>query len=127
MQDDRFMRDPIDENGWIMLTGSIEHVIYSNEENGYAICDLGTEDGDIVTITGLLPYVGEGDVMKVYGKWVHNPKYGRQFKVEQSEKQLPADRAAILRYLSSGAIKGVGPKTAKRIVDLFGEETFDVK
>ena len=126
MQDDRFMRDPIDENGWIMLTGSIEHVIYSNEENGYAICDLGTEDGDIVTITGLLPYVGEGDVMKVYGKWVHNPKYGRQFKVEQSEKQLPADRAAILRYLSSGAIKGVGPKTAKRIVDLFGEETFDV-
>ncbi|MBQ1230015.1 MAG: ATP-dependent RecD-like DNA helicase [Clostridia bacterium] len=126
MQDDRFMRDPIDENGWIMLTGSIEHVIYSNEENGYAICDLGTEDGDIVTITGLLPYVGEGDVVKVYGKWVHNPKYGRQFKVEQSEKQLPADRAAILRYLSSGAIKGVGPKTAKRIVDLFGEEAFDV-
>lgn len=126
MQEDRFMRDPIDENGLIMLTGSIERVIYSNEDNGYAICDLGTEDGDIVTITGLLPYVGEGDVMKVYGKWVHNPKYGRQFKVEQSEKQLPADRAAILRYLSSGAIKGVGPKTAKRIVDLFGEETFDV-
>jgi len=57
---------------------------------------------------------------------VHNPKYGRQFKVEQSEKQLPADRASILRYLSSGTIKGIGPKTAQRIVDEFGDETFDV-
>ena len=101
-------------------------MIYANEENGFAICDLGTEEGELITVTGHLPYVGEGDVLTVYGKWVHNPKYGRQFKAEQSEKQLPADRAAILRYLSSGAIKGLGPKTAKRVVDTFGEETFDV-
>ena len=64
--------------------------------------------------------------MSVFGKWVHNPKYGRQFKVERLEKQLPADKASILRYLSSGAIKGIGPKIAQRIVDEFGEETFDI-
>ena len=117
---------PMDENGLIKLSGSIEHVIYSNEENGFAICDLGTDTDDLVTVTGILPYIGEGDVVTVYGRWVHNPKYGRQFKVEQFEKQLPADRASILRYLSSGTIKGIGPKTAQRIVDEFGDETFDV-
>ena len=116
----------IDENGLIKLSGSIEHVIYSNEENGFAICDLGTDTDDLVTVTGILPYIGEGDVVTVYGRWVHNPKYGRQFKVEQFEKQLPADRASILRYLSSGTVKGIGPKTAQRIVDEFGDETFDV-
>ncbi|MBR2721153.1 MAG: ATP-dependent RecD-like DNA helicase [Clostridia bacterium] len=111
----------------IRISGSIEHVIYANEDNGYAICDMGTDDGDeLITITGTLPYIGEGDLITVYGVWVHNPKYGRQFRVEQFEKQLPADVSSILRYLASGAIKGVGPKTAKRIVDEFGEESFEV-
>ena len=124
--EDGFMQGPIDENGLLKLSGSIEHVIYSNDENGFAICDLGTDTDDLITITGILPYIGEGDVVTVWGRWVHNPKYGRQFKVEQSEKQLPADRASMLRYLSSGTIKGIGPKTAQRIVDEFGDETFDV-
>ncbi|MBQ7335585.1 MAG: ATP-dependent RecD-like DNA helicase [Clostridia bacterium] len=124
--DGSFMKEPMDDLGLIKLSGSIEHVIYSNEENGYAICDLGTDADELITITGTLPYIGEGDVVTVYGRWVHNPKYGRQFKVEQSEKQLPADKASILRYLSSGTVKGIGPKTAKRVVDEFGEETFDV-
>ncbi len=123
--DDHFMQGPMDDFGVVQLSGSIEHVIFSNEENGFAICDLGIED-ELVTITGTMPYVGEGDVVTVTGRWVHNPKYGRQFKVEQCEKQLPADRASILRYLSSGTIKGVGPKTAQRIVDAFGEESFDI-
>ncbi len=117
---------PVDDVGVMKLSGSIEHVIYSNEENGFAICDLGTENNELITITGTLPYIGEGDTVTVYGKWVHNPKYGRQFRVEQFEKQLPADTASILRYLSSGAIHGVGPKTAQRIVDKFGEDSFDV-
>ncbi len=124
--DANFMQGPMDEVGTVKLSGSIEHVIYANEENGYAICDLGTDTDELVTITGTLPYIGEGDLVTVYGKWVHNPKYGRQFKVEQAEKQLPADKASMLRYLSSGAIKGIGPKTAKRIIDEFGEESFDV-
>ena len=124
--EDSFMQGPMDDLGVTKLSGSIEHVIYANEDNGYAICDLGTDTDELVTITGTLPYIGEGDVVTVYGKWVHNPKYGRQFKVEQFEKQLPADRASILRYLSSSTIKGIGPKTARRIVDEFGDESFDV-
>ena len=115
-----------DAHGMIRLAGSIEHVIYANEENGFAICDMGTESNELVTITGILPYIGEGDSVTVYGKWVHNPKYGRQFKVESCEKRLPSDAASMLRYLASSAIKGIGPKTAQRIVDQFGDETFDV-
>ena len=115
-----------DDAGLLRLTGSIEHVIYANEDNGFAICDLGTESGDLITITGTLPYVGEGDSVTVYGKWVHNPKYGRQFRVETCERQMPADANSMLRYLASGAIKGIGPKIAQRIVDEFGDETFDV-
>ena len=114
------------EIGLAALSGSVEQVIYFNEDNCYAICDFGTDDDDLVTIVGTLPYVAEGDSLTVFGRWVHNPKYGRQFKVEQFEKRLPADSNAILRYLSSRAIKGIGPKTAKKIVDEFGEDTFDV-
>ena len=114
------------EIGLSALSGSIEAVIYSNEDNGYAICEFGTDDDELVTIVGTMPYVCEGDSMTVFGRWVHNAKYGRQFKVEQFEKRLPADVSAILRYLSSRAIKGIGPKTAKKIVDEFGEDTFDV-
>ncbi len=128
MEEKGFMQGPMEmeTDGLLRLKGSIEHVIFANEENGFAICDLGTEDDDLVTVTGIMPYVGEGDTVTVYGKWVHNPKYGRQFRVTSCEKQLPADSAAILRYLSARSIKGIGPKLAKKIVDEFGEETFDV-
>lgn len=108
------------------LRGSVESIIYANEENGYTIFDFGTEQNELVTAVGILPFLAEGDELTLLGKWVHNPKYGRQFKVEQFEKRLPSDSAAILRYLSSGAIKGIGPKTAKKIVDRFGEETFEI-
>lgn len=115
-----------DDTGLQRIAGSIEHIIFANQENGFAICDLGTEQGELVTITGSLPYIGEGDNVTVFGKWIHNPKYGRQFRVESCERQLPADAASMLRYLASGAIKGIGPKTAQRIVEEFGDETFDV-
>ncbi len=108
------------------LTGSVEGIIYANEENGYAIFDFGTEQNELITAVGTLPYLAEGDELTLLGHWIHNPKYGRQFRVEQFEKRLPSDASAILRYLASGAIKGVGPKKAQKIVDLFGEDTFDV-
>ena len=86
------------------LSGSVESIIYANEENGYTILDFGTDQNELVTLVGTIPYVAEGDELTVYGKWVHNPKYGRQFQVQQLEKRLPSDAAAILRYLSSGAV-----------------------
>ncbi len=108
------------------LSGCVEGIIYANEENGYTVCDLGTDDDDIVTLTGIMPYLCEGDRLTVWGEWKHNPKYGRQFSVVEYEKELPANAMAILRYLSSGAIKGVGKKTAQKIVDEFGDNTLDV-
>ncbi len=120
------MEDVRDTSGLEKLSGSVEGVIYANEENGYTILDFGTEENELVTLVGTIPYVSEGDELTVFGKWVHNPKYGRQFQVEQFEKRLPSDAAAILRYLSSGAVKGIGPKKAQKLVDLFGEDTFDV-
>ena len=115
------------DGGLIRISGSIESVIYSNEENGYAICDMGTDDGDeMITIVGTLPMITEGDCVAVWGRWTHNPKYGKQFRVEQYEREMPADVNAIRRYLASGTIRGVGPKTAERIIAEFGEDTMDV-
>ena len=117
---------PEDGEKLIKLSGSVEQVIYANEENGYLVCDLGTDDDDLITITGIMPYVNEGDSLIVYGEWKHNPKYGRQFVVSQYERYLPANASAILRYLSSGAIKGIGKKTALKIVEEFGDNTLEV-
>ena len=115
-----------DENGLVRISGSIEHIIYFNEENGYSICDMGTDDDELITIVGTMPFLCEGEQLVVYGKWVHNPKYGRQFSVQNYEKVLPADVNSILRYLASGAVKGIGPKMATRIVEAYGEDSFDV-
>ncbi len=108
------------------LCGVVEGVIYTNEENGYGIFDFSTDRQMVVTIVGTLPYVAEGDGLRIWGRWINSPKYGRQFRVEEFEKVLPADSASILRYLSSRAVRGIGPKMAQRIVERFGEETFEV-
>ncbi|MGN1048107.1 MAG: ATP-dependent RecD-like DNA helicase [Eubacteriales bacterium] len=108
------------------VCGTVERIIYQNEENGYTICLLGTSDGDEVTVVGTLPFISEGDSLSICGRWVHNPKYGRQFRADSFERKLPADEESILRYLASGAIKGIGAKTAMKIVDEFGEDAFDV-
>ena len=120
--------DEIVEDGGklIKLSGSVEHVIYSNEENGYMVCDFGTDDDDLITITGIMPYISEGDSLIIYGEWKHNQKYGRQFSVSEYERYMPANASAILRYLSSGAIKGIGKKTALKIVEEFGDNTLEV-
>ena len=118
--------DKSKNDGIETLEGSVEGIIYNNDENGYTILEMCLEKGEIVTAVGIMPYVGEGENLKVYGKWVHNPKYGRQFSVSSYEKVMPADKTSILRYLASGAIKGIGPKTAIKIVELYGEDSFEV-
>lgn len=124
MYDDR----ALDEAGSELqhIDGTVERVIYCNEDNGYTICDIAVIDDEIITAVGIMPMLGEGDKLSLYGNWTHNPKYGRQFSVSQYERVMPADVASILKYLSSRTVKGVGPKTAQRIVDEFGEDTFDV-
>lgn len=117
---------PLNVDGLEHFSGIVENIVFYNEENGYSILDFAIDTNEIVTVVGSLPYVCEGDSLTVYGKWVNNPKYGAQFKIEQYEKIMPTDAAAILKYLSSGGIKGIGPKTAQRIVEHFGDDTFEV-
>ena len=114
-----------DRFGIEKLEGSVEQIVFCNDDNGYTVCDMALED-DIVTVCGIMPMLCEGDRLCVYGKWVHSAKYGRQFSVEQYERVMPADIASMLRYLSSRAIKGIGPKTAAKIIEEFGEDSFDV-
>jgi exodeoxyribonuclease V alpha subunit len=107
------------------IKGQIVDVIYSNEINGYMVAEFKTEN-DTIVITGCLPFIENGDSLKVFGKYVTHPDYGEQFKVETFEKIMPETEEALERYLAGGIISGVGPATAKKIVDRFKEETINV-
>ena len=109
----------------IVLDGVIEEIIFSNEENGYTVCVINAM-GEPVTLVGIMPFVNEGETIRVQGAWQVHATFGRQFRVEYFEKKLPTTSGTILKYLSSGAIKGVGPVTAERIVSRFGEDSLDV-
>jgi len=109
------------------LRGVVDRVIYSNPETGYTVAVLipkGTREE--ITIVGPLVNVNVQDEIRCVGQYVHDKRYGRQFKVDWFETQLPTSREAIERYLSSGAIRGIGKSYAKKLVDYFGEEIFDV-
>ncbi|MDR0273530.1 MAG: ATP-dependent RecD-like DNA helicase [Clostridiales bacterium] len=112
----------------IFLEGSIENIIFHNDENGYTVFSLRAADSDEEEITciAFLSNPLEGENIKISGSWVENPKYGRQFSVAKSERIQPSTLAGIEKYLASGVIKGIGAKTAKLIVARFGENTFEV-
>ena len=107
------------------IEGVIENVIFSNEQNGYSVCELDTGE-ELVTVVGIMPYINAGESIRARGKWETHNAYGKQFKIEYYEKKLPNSSESMIKYLSSGVIKGVGAVTAKRIVEQFGEDTFDV-
>lgn len=106
------------------LEGTLERVVFHNEENGYSVLRFKTSAGDNHTVVGNMADPQVGTSLKLTGEWVENSKFGRQFKMQTYETKLPAGLAGITHYLASGLIKGVGPKTAERIVDAFGEDTF---
>ncbi len=107
------------------LQGSIDEVVFCNEDNGYSVCVLNCM-GEPITLVGTMPTVGAGDTVKVRGVWTVHPTYGRQFKVEYFEKEMPTSAEAIFKYLSSGTLKGIGPVLAQRIIEAYGPETLDV-
>lgn len=111
--------------GLLEMTGSVEEVIFRNEKNGYAVVELNNGE-ELVTAVGTMPYVGVGETLHVFGQWVSSQTYGTQFKVQAMERSQPQDSSAILKYLSSGAIRGIGPAIARKIVDTFGEDTLRV-
>lgn len=107
------------------IKGQISEIIYQNEVNSYTIAEFETDE-ELTTIVGYLPFINKGDSLKLLGNFVNHPDYGRQFKIQTFEKIMPETLEALERYLAGGIIKGVGPATAKRIVDNFGEETLSV-
>ncbi len=107
------------------LSGSVEQIIFRNDKNGYTVLELSVE-GELVTAVGSMPWVNEGESVRLLGRWKNHPNFGTQFQAEACERTLPASAEAILRYLSSGAIKGIGPSTAAKLVDAFGEKTLEV-
>lgn len=107
------------------LKGELKEIIFQNEINSYTIAVLETETEEL-TVVGYLPFITIGDSLKLEGKYVTHQEYGRQFKIETFEKIMPETLDSLERYLGNGTIKGVGPATAKRIVDYFREETMYV-
>ncbi len=107
------------------LEGLVSSVIFQNDENGYTILKL-DRDGEEITVVGAMPGVSPGEFLTVRGSWVRHPSYGRQFKSEIVERRLPQGLKEIFHYLSSGAIKGVGKLTARRLIEEFGEETLNI-
>lgn len=107
-------------------SGEVLGIIYQNELNSYTIAEMYIDElEDVKTIVGYLPFVVEGDNLKIIGKFVEHREYGEQFKVESFEKVMPQTLDALERYLANGTIKGVGPATAKKIVKKFGDDTID--
>lgn len=107
------------------IEGVLAEIIYQNEVNSYVIGILETEQEQI-TVVGYLPFICKGDSLKLIGKFVEHKDYGEQFKIETFEKLMPKTLGALETYLANGNIKGVGPATAKKIIDKFGEETIHV-
>lgn len=116
---------PDSGNDLIFIDGTVDTVLFLNEQNGYIVLDLDT-GSDYVTVVGELGSIEEGEELRLGGKYVNHPKFGAQFRAETCQRKLPATESAILKYLSSGVIKGIGPTMAKRLVEEFGEKTLDV-
>ena len=108
-----------------LINGTVKRVVFSRPDSAFSVIELVNGDGT-ETVVGELPDVAVGEELEITGKYVVHPVYGSQFKAEVCVKVMPSGAAAIMRYLSSGAIKGIGPATAKRIVQNFGDGTFDV-
>jgi len=109
----------------IVIEGVIEDIIYTNDSNGYTVCEL-LCDKERFTAVGYMPFINVGETIRASGRWVSHPDYGDQFRVEIYEKVMPQTSEAIEKYLASGIVKGVGPATAAKIVERFGEKTLEI-
>ena len=107
------------------IVGYVEHIIYRNADNGYTVLNLMSGEEEI-TCVGIFSVIAEGENIEASGEYTDHPTYGRQFKVTAFEEKPPEDEVAIERYLGSGAIKGIGPMLAARIVRRFKADTFRI-
>jgi exodeoxyribonuclease V alpha subunit len=107
------------------IKGRIRDIIYRNEINSYTIATFETDEEE-TTVVGYLPFIEKGDSLKITGNFVEHPEYGRQLKIETFEKLMPEDLDSIENYLANGKFKGIGPATAKRMVNTFGKDVINI-
>lgn len=109
------------------LQGILERIVYESPDTGYTVGRLSARDhAELITVVGNLASINPGESLLLWGQWVDNPRYGRQFQIEKYETILPANIVGLRKYLGSGLIKGIGPKMATLIVRKFGMDTMDV-
>lgn len=109
-----------------LIRGTVAAVLYQNQENGYSVIRFTTDQGVTITVVGTIPMCTPGEHLAVTGHWEDHATHGPQFRAEFLERVMPSGAEAIETYLSSRAIKGIGPRTASRIVKLFGDQTFEI-
>ena len=109
-----------------LIRGTVAAVLYQNQENGYSVIRFTTDQGVTITVVGTIPMCTPGEHLAVTGHWEDHTTHGPQFRAEFLERVMPSGAEAIEPYLSSRAIKGIGPRTASRIVKLFGDQTFGI-
>ena len=109
-----------------IIRGTVLAVLFQNQENGYTVIRFTTEQQNTITVGGTSPLCTRGEQLAVTGHWEEHQTHGLQFHAEFLERVMPAGAQAIEQYLSSRVIKGIGPRTASRIVRLFGDETFEI-
>ena len=107
------------------IEGTVEAVIYQNEENGYTVLRVDAGEGGL-TVVGCMPGIAPGEEIAVTGQWMRHASYGEQFKAEVVERRMPAGEKAVYEYLASGAVKGIGAATARRMVEEFGADALHV-
>ena len=111
----------------ITISGTLSRITFQNPENHYTVCRVAVpKAADAITVVGHLPGVAQGEQLKLKGSWTSHPKYGEQFKAASFEVTLPSSMAGMRKYLSSGIIPGINQELADRIVDTFGEQTFEI-
>ena len=107
------------------LSGTVEHIIFCNEETGYTVLELSC-DGDLYTAVGELAEICEGEEVTLHGYFTAHPNFGEQFRAEAYEVRLPETASAMKRYLASGVLPYIGKATAGKIVDRFGQQALEV-
>lgn len=108
------------------VIGTILAVVFQNEENGYTVARIVTDDGEPVTVVGCIPCAAPGEELILTGRYTTHPQHGEQFAADEVERHMPTGETEILNYLASGVVRGIGPATAQKLVDRFGADTLDV-
>ena len=116
----------LNPGGLAIEEGVVEDIVYRSEESGYTVAELAVSDDKAMIAVGIMPFLARGETVRMQGTWTRHPEYGDQFKVSRYEAVAPGTESAIVLYLSSGIVRGVGEKLAARIVKQFGEDTLRV-